>query len=180
METGSLETARLYIQFQHKLGQINGEAFPPGENFAIAVKNDGTLWGAGGNEYHQTGNPNPNNVCYFYKVGTDTDWAYVSAGDNFSLGVKTDSTLWAWGYGYPAVPTELSAGDKWIDVSAGGNHSLGIKVNGTLWAWGANDKGQLGTNSPDGKVGTDSDWQAVSAGRFRFSLGLKRDGSLWA
>ena len=53
-----------------------------------------------------------------------------------------------------------------------------------MWAWGSNNLGQLGngttTNSTDFiRIGTDSDWIAVSAGMLH-SLALKADGSLWA
>ena len=72
-------------------------------------------------------------------------------------------------------------------VSAGSYHSLAVCSDHTLWAWGSNNCGELGQGdsgyfterlSPV-RVGSDSDWVAVSAGDY-YSLGLRLDGTLWA
>jgi alpha-tubulin suppressor-like RCC1 family protein len=54
-------------------------------------------------------------------------------------------------------------------ISAGGNHTCAILTDSTLWCWGDNDYGQLGLNdttdrSSPVRVGTASNWRAVSAG----------------
>jgi len=77
-----------------------------------------------------------------------------------------------------------------LKVAAGGDgvtasHSLLILSDGSLWAWGDNSSGQLGISTTGGtvntpvQVGTDTDWVDIAAG-YKFSLGLKSDGSLWA
>jgi len=93
------------------------------------------------------------------RVGTDTDWQYVSAGGTFSVGIKTDGTLWFWGnrlYGgwggmgvtdNVLVPTRLGTLDGWVAVSAGIGAVGAIRQVGTerwLYMWGANSGGELG------------------------------------
>ena len=59
-----------------------------------------------------------------------------------------------------------------------------LKKDGSLWAWGWDYYGQLGTGTSADRydetpvrVGTDSDWAAVSAGDIH-SLAIKNDGTL--
>jgi alpha-tubulin suppressor-like RCC1 family protein len=72
----------------------------------------------------------------------------------------------------PALP-QLVAGDA---------HTVAIKANGTLWAWGWNNHGELGNGSTSDsdtpvQVGTDADWQTVSAGYFH-TVAIKKNGTL--
>ena len=127
------------------------------------------------------------------------DWALVSAGYFHSLGLKTDGTLWSWGYNYQCqlglggdcpgtdsyVPTQIGTDADWVMISAGAFHSFGLKSNGTLWAWGYNYWSQLGDGSLYTEQQTspvqigDNQWVMVS-GKNSHTLGLKRDGMLWA
>ena len=80
----------------------------------------------------------------------------------------------------------MGSANDWRFVTAGRAHALGIKIDGSLWGWGDNAKGQLGLGpnrltaqkSPQ-RIGTGSDWIAVSAGK-SFSVALRADGTLWA
>lgn len=77
-------------------------------------------------------------------------------------------------------------------VASGWQHGAALDGNGGLWSWGLNDSGQLGydtrTDADVGfeqhstipqRVGTESDWADVALGS-TFTLGLKRDGSLYS
>ena len=75
------------------------ETVSAGGNHTVAIKDDGSLWSWGLNEFGQLGdnrklgsvNPNPNPV----KIGDG--WIAVCAGQNYTLAIKTDRILWAWG-----------------------------------------------------------------------------------
>jgi alpha-tubulin suppressor-like RCC1 family protein len=116
------------------------------------------------------------------------------------MALKTDGSLWACGYngdgglglgdsGYFTsryVPRRVEKNNKWSAISAGFCYTLALKTDGSLWAWGLNFDGRCGNNIIlDGdtpirvRVGTDSDWSAISAGKAH-TIALKTDGSLWA
>jgi alpha-tubulin suppressor-like RCC1 family protein len=90
------------------------------------------------------------------RIGSDTNWAFVSAGDVNSFAIKTDGTLWGWGFGRLGdgtftderrSPVRIGRNTNWASVSAGFSHTLAIKTNGELWAWGSGFLGD-GTTTP--------------------------------
>ena len=97
-----------------------------------------------------------------------------------------------WGGLTSPVAVAAPAAGPWLKIGVGDNHSLAIATDGSLWGWGRNDLGQLGyspvlgllgisssrQDSSPVRIGRDTDWAAVSGGML-FSIGLKRDGSLW-
>jgi len=177
-----------------------------GSFHSLAIKTDGTLWSWGSNTLGERiqgqlglgeveGRHSPT------QVGTDNDWASVTAGSTHSLAIKTDSTLWAWGSNswgsrihgqlglsdkeYLYFPIQVGTDNNWQLVVAGDLYTLAIKTDSTLWAWGSNSYyGKLGLgdledrHSPN-QVGVDTDWQFVAAGS-DYALAIKKDGSLWA
>jgi alpha-tubulin suppressor-like RCC1 family protein len=130
--------------------------------FSLAIKNDGTLWSWGNNQYGQLGDSSKINKLSPVQVGTDNDWVVVSAGYSHALGIKSNGTLWSWGnsayfaLGYGAnygptydktVPTQIGSLTTWRSVSAGDRFSLAVKTDGTIWGWGYNSGNPLGQNS---------------------------------
>ncbi len=82
----------------------NWKAVSAGHYHSLALKNDGTLWSWGANEYGQLGDGNHGSgEGHQYdrhspaRVGTGNDWVAVSAGEKLSLALKEDGTLWGWG-----------------------------------------------------------------------------------
>ncbi|MBP1618220.1 MAG: C-terminal target protein [Bacteroidetes bacterium] len=164
-----------------------------GASHALGLKSDGTLWAWGYNNYGQIGDGTTgtaNNKKVPTQIGTDTNWAQIFTGSQFSLAIKTDGTLWTWGYNgngqlgdgttvNKTIPTQIGTDTDWATVSAGLNHTLAIKTDGALWAWGSNASGQLGDGTTSTgstvpvKVGTATDWKAVAAGTYSFSIALK-------
>jgi alpha-tubulin suppressor-like RCC1 family protein len=143
---------------------------------------DGSLW-----HWGQMGGPQFPRATMPERVGTNYDWAQVSAAGNHCVGVRKDGTLWEWGPGsmrFAAEPEQVGTNHDWVQVSSGGGHSVALKNDGTLWAWGNNSLGQLGNGpgpSPTNlvQVGDDRDWSAVNC-QGTSTTGLRVDGTLWA
>lgn len=158
-------------------------AVPHVGGHTLALKSDGTLWAWGENIFGQLGDGTDFNTGWSgagtypltgyvtfdrvspLQIGTDTDWARISAGAGHSVALKNDGTLWAWGLnvngqlanGNPGMnnllPLPVGAETylpllltqhPWSAIAAGDYHTLALRSDGTLWAWGWNGSGQLG------------------------------------
>ncbi len=179
------------------------KAIASGSNLNLGLKNDGSMvaWG----DAVPTGiDPETGSLQFTTnwtptQVGTDTDWASVSISEglNFQVAVKTNGTLWVWGdfgtHGLDnpllnsATPTQVGTDTNWkMAVVGGSNVIVAVSNDGKLWAIGKNALGALGQGDEDESVvavsmmqiGTDTDWQSVSAGSHRF-IAIKMNGSAW-
>ncbi len=118
-------------------------------------------------------------------AGGATDWASFDAGDSHSCAIKTTGQLFCWGYD---GSLKLGDGDtetdqltpvraganraRWTSVAVGDFHTCAVKTNGRLYCWGSDAYSQRGDGAGDSgfdgdpvRVGTATDWRAVSAGR---------------
>jgi alpha-tubulin suppressor-like RCC1 family protein len=161
----------------------------------LGVKNDGTLWAWGRNDYGQLGLGDRTHRSSPVQVGSLTNWKQVAGGGGnspFSAAIKTDGTLWTWGYnaylGLGTItnyssPVQVGALTNWKQVACGDNHAVAVKTDGTIWSWGAGD-GQLGLGDTSGRsspvqIGTLTNWSQVSAA-YRNSFAVKTDGTIWS
>ena len=177
-----------------------------GKNHTLAINSRGELyaWGHNGNGQVGIGTVTPRGEYELtpQRVGSDSDWKVISGGDDYSLALKSDGTLYAWGKNNRGqlgigtttdnelTPRQVGNDSDWEAIAAGSNHSLALKSDSTLYAWGANSVGQLG-NGENGadfadiskdkttpiQIGTDRDWQTISAGS-SYSLAVKTDNTL--
>jgi len=163
--------------------------------FWRAPQNGGTLWTWGYNNDGQLGHGDKVNRWSPTQVGTSSNWARVSGGYATSAAVKTDGTLWTWGYnsfgelcdgsGYPGrlAPLQVGTATDWVSVTTSGQFTtMAIKIDGTLWGCGYNNNGQLGVGDTINRTSlvqtAGSNWSSVMLGD-TWSMGLKRDGTLW-
>ena len=184
-------------------------AISAGQNHTIALKTDGSLWAWGSNWYGQLGDGTGGNQDDYsnsnapVQIGTDNNWAKISAGGAYTIALKTDGSLWAWGrnnFGqlgdgtgggwddHISTPVQIGIDNDWSAISAGYEFTTALKADGSIWAWGDNWYGQLGDGNggnwgdyrsiPE-QIGADKDWAAISAGG-DFTIALKTDGGLWA
>jgi alpha-tubulin suppressor-like RCC1 family protein len=135
-----------------------------GQNFSMAIRgsgSSGSLWAWGYNAQGRLGLGNSASRSSPVQVGTDTDWAIVTAGYIFAVAVKTNGTIWSWGnntYGRLGLndpngqisrssPVQIGSLTDW--ATSAGSLSSGINTisvkNGKLYGWGAGLNGTLAT-----------------------------------
>jgi len=168
-----------------------------GHGHLLAIKNDGTMWVSGDNEFGQLG------LGYFggdgvslTKMGSDSDWDFVCAGATYSFAIKTDGSLWSWGQNLQGqlglddttnrnIPTTVTSygTDNWTMIATSNSENfdefqtvMGIQSDGTLWGWGDNNSGVIDLSNPNTSIpyqlGSATDWEKVSVGK-AFAVGVK-------
>jgi alpha-tubulin suppressor-like RCC1 family protein len=144
-----------------------------GDNYALALRSDGTVWTWGNNASGQLGQNNTTNYLYATQVFKDAariqplnNIVKMTAGDTHALALVSDGTLWGWGgtwadqlglnIGGGGMPlpalVQASAGVPLTGVAtiaAGNRHSIAAMTDGTLKTWGATNTflDQTGTGS---------------------------------
>ena len=179
-------------------GQTNWKQVSCGENYAAAVKTDGTRWTWGKNDNGQLGtNDTTLRRTPVTTFAGGTDWKSVACGTYFTTAaIKTDGSLWVWGRNNFAqlgtndtntrtTPvTTFAGGNTWKQVSSGEYNVAAIKTDGSLWTWGYGIYGTNGNNTNQNRstpVTTftgGTNWKSVACGRTHI-LAIKTDGTLW-
>ncbi|MBC2727352.1 X2-like carbohydrate binding domain-containing protein [Desulfosporosinus sp.] len=141
---------------------------------SVALKNDGTVWTWGTNDYGLLGigtednypHSTPVQVRGYQGVGYLTHVVAIATSEYHTLALKSDGTVWAWGNNYEGnlgdgtdikrltpVPVKSPDGTGYltniIAIAAGDAHSMALKSDGTVWTWGQNAFGQLGNGMYD-------------------------------
>ena len=111
---------------------------------AIAVRQNGTAWAWGCNNYGQIGdNTTVNKSSPVSVIGGFTNWCQVAAGNRFSVGVRTNGIAWAWGNNGDGQLGDNTTADRsspvsviggftdWCQVAAGYGISAGIRSTAT-------------------------------------------------
>jgi alpha-tubulin suppressor-like RCC1 family protein len=124
----------------------------------MAIRYDGTLWGAGLNSQGQLGREDTvHRSSVVQVIGDLSKWKSISCGYRFVTGIKENGTLWTWGSNNTGqlgdgttvnrsspVQTTLG-GDVWLEVSASDLFVAAIKKDGRVYTWGYGDVyGSLG------------------------------------
>ena len=185
-----------------------------GYHSTYILKNDGSLWACGYNNFGQLGLGNSGDNTHrrtFTQVTTNinNDVKQVVCGINFVYILKNDGTVWSCGCnnfgqlglgtsGSSAVKTtftqvttsinndvkQISCGG--LDVSYGYDQVFILKNDGTVWSCGSNYYGQLGLgDTTDRSVFTqvttsiNNDVKQISCGGGQ-SFIFKNDGTVWS
>jgi len=150
----------------------------------LAVKTDGTAWGAGWNFCGSLGVNNTVSKCSLVQEASgSTSWCQVTSACRSSTFLKTDGTIWATGEnnalpinigaGSTSSPVqEITSGTSWSYINSDQGAHWGLKTDGTLWAWGYNGDNMLGGgtagiyySSPIQEANSFTDWVNVKHGK---------------
>jgi alpha-tubulin suppressor-like RCC1 family protein len=129
-----------------------------GQDFSLALLDDGTVWAWGSNMFGQLGDGLTawsTDAVQVLPVGRFVD---IAAGHTHALGVLDNGTVFAWGNNdhgqcgrnpltnpYLLIPTSVPGLPPCSKVGAGTEHSLAITITGGfVWNWGDGDEWQLG------------------------------------
>jgi len=138
-----------------------------GNDYSLALMNDGSVWAWGVNDLGQLGNGTtalssvPTKVKGPHGEGYLSNIVDIDCGNYHSIALKRDGTLYSWGYNYYGqlgdgtienrnTPVEVRGPDEIglmsdvINIDAGVRNSIALKNDGTVWTWGDNTNGQLG------------------------------------
>ena len=170
-----------------------------GGNHALALRNDGTVWGWGDAGMGQVGHGVATSVAVTIPVpvSTLTGVVAVSAGRHISLALRSDGSVWSWGTnessgmlgngavsGIVPAPARITALSDVKAVAAGGFHAVALKSDGSLFSWGSNASGELGIGSTDLSltpvvVNNFTSAVAIAAGKLH-SHAVRPGGAIWA
>ena len=170
-----------------------------GHDYTLILKNNGTLWGCGKNDYGQLGLGDTTNRSTFTLIGINTnDIKSVYCGGNYTIILKNDGTLWGCGrndYGQLGLGDTANRSTFTIigvntnnvkSICCGYYHTFMLKNDSTLCVCGRNDYGQLGLGQNTTYKTTftqittnTNDIESVYCGYY-YTLILKNDGTLWS
>lgn len=146
----------------------NVDFISPGNNFACALLNGGTVKCWGQDYYGQLGDGASTDQPYGVSVkapasesGVLTGVKQISAGDSFVCSVRSTETVWCWGRNNNGqlgngntttsrVPVQVKADQNGnpltdvVEVFSGKEHACAVKRGGTIACWGRGDSGQMG------------------------------------
>ena len=133
-----------------------------GAEHSLVLRADGSVWGAGSNQFGQLALPNPNDGTPQPKlVNNLPPILKVVAGLNHSLALDHTGAVWAFGSDSSGqlgigvgnnsvsfVPVMIPTLSGVVDIAAGADFSLAVDSAGAIWAWGNNTFLQLGNPGP--------------------------------
>lgn len=169
-------------------------AVAAGAGYALALTNEGSLYGWGVNAAGQLGDGSEVRRPQPVRIPGLSNVVRIAAGRSHGLALTADGRVWAWGangngqlgVGTPGnrrVPTLIPSLADIVGIDAGNAHSIAITRTGDVFAWGANTHGQLGDATRKKRTQPVrialSDVIQVAAGATH-TLALQRNGTVYA
>lgn len=129
------------------LGSVK-DRISAGYDHAAVVKDDGTVWTWGNNNYGQLGDGTTTNRSTPVQVKGINNMVAVKAGMYNTLALKSDGTVWAWGQNIigelgdgtttnRSAPVQVKGINNVIMIHTDYGRSTAVKKDGTLWGWGS-------------------------------------------
>jgi RHS repeat-associated protein len=194
-------TARILSLFFASVGTLLADStqmttlgIATGQNQALVLRSDGSVWVWGTNQVGEMGIANVTQATFPLRVPGVSNGVSVAAGFLHSILAEQNGTVWTWGannggqlgtgnYLPTNVPVQALGITNAIGVSAGDSYSLALLANGKVMSWGTNNAFQLGngtsttTNKPV-FVSNLTNIIKVVAGRFH-GVALDVNGVVW-
>ncbi|MBL8878021.1 MAG: hypothetical protein JNG88_02785, partial [Phycisphaerales bacterium] len=133
-----------------------------GSGHIVALRNDGTVWAAGMNQYGQLGDGTFENRNRYVQITALNSVVHISAGLFHSIAVRNDGTAWTWGLndglgtgqtsGWITTPTRVLNVQNVRSADGGYGFSAFVDGDNVIWTCGNNYAFDLGrpvtTDSP--------------------------------
>ena len=172
-----------------------------GDYHTFIIKNDGSVWSCGYNQYGQLGLGDVGNKSTFTQVTTNinNDVKQISCGEYHTFILKNDGSVWSCGYNtwgqlglndttyrntFTKVTTNINNDVK--QIACGYNYTFILKNDGSVWSCGYNEYGQLGLNNTTNRTtftqvttNINNVVKQISCGNAHTFI-LKNDGSVWS
>lgn len=176
--------------------------FDAQDNWAIALRQDGTVWTWGANGNAQLGDLNKQARLRPAPVAGLSNIIAVAAGSAHGFALQADGMVWGWGSkgSIPngdvndylpddprnfLLPTKLVGLPAIASLKTGRYNTLFLDQTGVLWSYGGFWTGQLGDGSPSDKGDVHTPVKVAINGRViaysacEHDLALTSDGKLW-
>ena len=172
-----------------------------GNNFTLAVRDNGSLWGWGTNNSGQLGrDPSTNSLQgqQHQVLYVPNDPQALCAGFRHAMALDNTGQVWAWGetangkigigptVGRWAPPTPVQLTGTYTAIACGAEFSLALRDDGVLYAWGQDETGQLGqgralgmSQVPLAVPGLPPIREMAAGAGLGHVLAVGRDGSVW-
>jgi len=163
----------------------------PGSDTVYVLDQDGTLWGAGRNNYGMLGRESDFNFDVAHFTPMLKNVVDFEMGDFHCTALTADGQMWTWGNNRQGqlgigietmdeMDTPVCVMDQVIKVYAHSDYSAAIRQDGSLWVWGRSFDNLIEQDfeTPDLPTKIAEDVHSAYIGLGVIIL-LKDDGTLW-
>ncbi|MCP3875173.1 MAG: tandem-95 repeat protein, partial [Desulfobacteraceae bacterium] len=193
---GLIITQDIVITIASSEAISNAAPISGGYYHTLSLRDDGTVWAWGKNQYGQLGDGDTTSSRSAQEpVMGLSNIISVNGGSSHSMALSEEGSVWAWGHnGYGQLgdgttfskytPVNVPGLSNIISIICGKNHSVALTRDGNILAWGSNNYGQLGNGSTTNSnipIQISGLTNIISiAGDYEHTLALKNDGTVWA
>ena len=153
--TGAITVPQVFVCGETKYNEARN---------TYVLKEDGTVWSMGSNNYGQLGDGTNISTSTPVQVKINenmylTDIIKISGGNNFVTAIRKDGTLWSWGFNYEGqlgngttanknyATQVIGLNKKIIDIDSGFHEQSALDEDGNVYVWGRGILGVLGNGS---------------------------------